>query len=111
MSLYRSVSNCLGIKFRVPLSRKKYDAIRHSLSASWDEGEGNYKWNSFNGVYFPKLVSRYAIDNRVVEVKRIYGWQLFSEGTSYLFAFNYVLVVLPPSLDNIQRVFYCVSIT
>ena len=62
------------------LSRDKYDRMRKRLSATYKDGEWNRR--SFEGVNFPRLRTRYAMDKRVAEIKALYGVKTLNDGLS-----------------------------
>jgi hypothetical protein len=75
-----SVTRCLGIKYRQTMSRVKYQALRNSLSSLWDEHIGAWATQVFNGVPFPRMPGRRAMEKRVEKLKSAYGWVLEKSG-------------------------------
>ena len=73
-----SVNACMGLKYRSVLSREKYCRMRVDLSSTFDNG--SYTRQSFNGILFPQLQTRYQIDKRVKEIQVATGMTSFDGG-------------------------------
>ena len=86
-----STANCIAVKFSAPLSRKKYQHLRHRLAYTWAEG----KWvlNSFKGVDFPQLKSNYKIKTIVKEIKTKFGIQSLNAGNTTVMDLRHLLAV------------------
>jgi hypothetical protein len=86
-----STANCIAVKFSAPLSRKKYQHLRHRLAYTWAEG----KWvlNSFKGVDFPQLKSNYKIKTMVKEIKTKFGIQSLNVGNTTVMDLRHLLAV------------------
>ena len=84
-----STVNCIAVKFSAPLSRRKYQHLRHRLAYTWDEG----KWvlNSFKGVDFPQLKSNNKIGKMVKEIKTKFGIQSLNEGNTTVMDLRHLL--------------------
>ena len=90
MQEHFSVVLCLDLKYSAPLSRKKYNHFRNRLACTWDEG--TWVREKHNGVAFPQLQSRYALEKMVKEIKDEYGIQKLNEGSKTLASSKYSIV-------------------
>jgi ribosomal protein L12E/L44/L45/RPP1/RPP2 len=73
-----SVANCLRMKYNGFLSRDKYETMSNTISCAWTDGQ--WLRQSFNGVPFPKLQSRYQLEKVVNEMKVASGLEAFDGG-------------------------------
>ena len=79
MYAHWSVNRCLGLKYRNRLSRGRYEDMSMMLSFDHVEG-GGWQRKSFNGVMFPRLQTRYALEKAVKEIKTSTGLTAFDQG-------------------------------
>jgi hypothetical protein len=96
-----TVAACVGLKFRCILSRPKWEMWRHTLSYMWDGGVGKYTRVSYNGVKFPRVASRYAVEEEVKAIKKETG--LVSMENGLVVTVDLRKLVLVNVLESIKK--------